>query len=144
MTRYKAVKINCKKFDEHRLIAERMLGRKLMYNEVVHHINGDKMDNREENLVVMSRKEHNRLHLVGKRNRCHFSEEAKRKLSECARERARLLWKAVEQVDENGNVVRVYSYANEVGDYGFDHAHVIQCCNNKRKTHKGFAWRYKK
>lgn len=47
---------------EHRVIVERHLGRKLSKDEVVHHINGNKLDNRIENLKVVSRAEHKRLH----------------------------------------------------------------------------------
>ena len=46
----------------HRLIMERYLGRDLTFNEVVHHINRNKLDNRVENLQLMTRSEHTRLH----------------------------------------------------------------------------------
>lgn len=49
--------------DQHRIIMESHLGRMLNRNEVVHHINGDKSDNRIENLVVMSLAEHGRIHM---------------------------------------------------------------------------------
>lgn len=48
--------------DEHRKIMEEYLGRKLEKNEIVHHINGNKRDNRIENLQLMTLSEHSRLH----------------------------------------------------------------------------------
>lgn len=43
---------------EHRLVMEAYLGRYLCEDEVVHHINHDRADNRIENLQVMTKHEH--------------------------------------------------------------------------------------
>ncbi|MCE5220037.1 MAG: HNH endonuclease [Clostridium sp.] len=55
---------------------EQYLGRKLDFNEVVHHINGDTHDNRLENLELKSRSEHSREHMAG----IIISEETREKI----------------------------------------------------------------
>jgi endogenous inhibitor of DNA gyrase (YacG/DUF329 family) len=61
--------LSYKKERVHRIITEMMLGRKLSKKEVVHHINGDKLDNRFKNLQVMTHSEHSKLHFPAIENR---------------------------------------------------------------------------
>lgn len=57
------------------LVLESKLGRLLNSDEVPHHINCIKADDRPENLIVLTRKEHSRLHahLVANTRRLKFS-----------------------------------------------------------------------
>jgi len=47
---------------EHRIIMEKYLGRELDSDEIVHHIDGDGKNNKLENLKLMNRESHARLH----------------------------------------------------------------------------------
>ena len=61
---------------EHRLVIEEKIGRYLELREHIHHINGNKHDNRPENLQLMTLEEHLSHHNKGKK----ITEEHKQKL----------------------------------------------------------------
>jgi len=65
---YKMITVNGKQVMEHRHFIEVSLGRKLNSNEDVHHINGDKRDNHIDNLLVLTKPEHTKLHILLKKN----------------------------------------------------------------------------
>jgi hypothetical protein len=77
-TTYKGIKVNGVKRDEHRVIMEKHIGRKLGRDEIVHHLNGDKRDNRLDNLQIVTRAEHGRMHQTGR----ILSAETRQKLCE--------------------------------------------------------------
>jgi len=51
---------------EHRYIMEKHIGRKLLRTEIIHHINENPLDNRIENLKIVSRGEHTVIHNTNK------------------------------------------------------------------------------
>lgn len=57
------VKLNSRHM--HRVVAEQKIGRKILPHEVVHHIDGNKRNNHPENLEVIPRADHSRLHTLG-------------------------------------------------------------------------------
>lgn len=58
---YRIIYRNGKRIMEHKAFAEDRLGRELLPDEVVHHIDGNRANNSLENLVVMKRAEHDKI-----------------------------------------------------------------------------------
>lgn len=144
MTRYKCIKRLGVKYEVHRLQVETAIGRKLSFNEVVHHKNGNKLDNRPENLEIMTRAEHSRLHSLGK------------KMSNAVREKLRTsmknYWtngkspsdKPIIQLTKDGRFIREFrSIRHAARELGFTNPNICKCCKGRLKTYRGFIFRYK-
>lgn len=69
---------------EHRLVMESMIGRHLEPGEVVHHIDGDKQNNRPDNLQLFAANgEHLKVELTGRVPK--WTEDGKRRIREGVR-----------------------------------------------------------
>lgn len=63
---YRTLLIDGKHILEHRLVMSRVLGRPLLKHESVHHKNGDRLDNRPENLELWTKHQPNGQRVVDK------------------------------------------------------------------------------
>ena len=91
----------------------------------VNHIDEDKSNNRLDNLNLMTCKENNNWGTRTIRSALAQS-------------------KTVLQFDKNGNFIKDWSSINEAARITNMSAGAIAgCCKGRRKTHKGFIWKYK-
>ena len=104
-------------FKVHKLVAESFIPNPNGY-DVVHHKDHNKENNTVENLEWMNKEDHDAIHAVEKSRNVY-------------------------QYTLEGEFVKKWTSTMECGRNGFNHAHISQCCNGKRKTHKGYKWSYK-
>lgn len=50
--------------------------------------------------------------------------------------------KPVCQYDLDGNLIKQWNTIKECMEYGFDSSNISKCCKGKKKTHKGYIWKY--
>jgi len=158
---YKRVYLNGKSIDEHRYIMQKLLGRELLRSEIVHHINGNKRDNRIENLQIMTSLEHNRLHKE-KLPKIKVCIECGRKFEPPIKHRGRncicsyTCWRKHQQKVSPFQNISICSYKNgvkvktykSIKDASKDvcglSTNIVKCLKGKIKSSYGYNWEYNK
>lgn len=175
---YYFVSINGQHQYLHKLIAEAFIPIPEKYKDfppeelIVHHINGNQKDNRIENLMWLSRLEHQRIHNSGDKHYAFgkgFSEEHKKNISEGLK--GHVAWnkgkkasnearqkmseakkgiipkanppKKVYQYTLDRKFVNSYSSTSEASrQTGFNQSTIAYYCRSERKEGKGYIWSY--
>ena len=106
----------------HRVVWESVTGSPIPNNLQINHRSEVKTENMITNLELMSPKQNSNY---GTRN-------------------SRIAESKSKQVGafKNGNLVTTFQSIKEAGIQGFNQGHISECCNGKRKKHKGFEWKY--
>ena len=121
----------------HRLIAETFLPNPEGKPEINHKIEGD--EGKTLNMVIFNKdgtvnKEKTTIEWVTREENNNYGTRNERV--------AKANSKRVLQFSLSGELIREWPSIMECGRNGFNQGVVCNCCNGKRKTHKGFRWMY--
>ena len=158
---YASISIRRKRYLVHRLVAMAFIC-SLDNGKQVHHINGNKEDNRVENLEVLTTEEHQHLHkqiypttkiceICGKEFTPNPTKRKSAKTCsyqcwlQITKTGAEKRKRSVAQIDMNGNIVKVWNSARDIqNETGFFESNINKCCNGVIKSYKGYIWSYAK
>ena len=111
----------------HRVVYEAVSGEPIPDDLEVNHRNEDKTDCSFENLNLLTHKD-NINWATG--------------IERSAKSRINGVRSKVVGAYKDGDLVMKFSSIQEARRQGFSQGNICSCCNGKRKTHKGFEWRY--
>ena len=130
-TGYIKVSLNCIDGKKRRFLYHRVIAYIFVPNPdnktFVDHINGNRQDNRAENLRWCTQKENNNF------------ETYKERQKNCVDRN-----KTVYQYSLDGKLVGVYKSAHQASrDNNYSRGNICNCCNGLYKTYKGYKWSFK-
>lgn len=98
----------------HRIIYEMYKG-KIPKGYIIHHIDGNKLNNNPNNLIAIPREEHPQVH-----NNI-----------------------PIVMLSKKGEFIKEYASAKKAAEEGFNPSHISKCCQRTRKSHKGCTFMFK-
>ena len=119
---------NAKTYRLHRVVYEAVSGAPIPECFEVNHIDEDKSNNSFSNLNIMTHKEN-----------CNWGTGIER-FTKALTNKPKIS-KAVGAF-QNGKLVMTFPSTMEAERQGFSQGNIWLCCNGKRKTHKGYTWKY--
>lgn len=144
---YRVVSVNGVNYRYHILVAKAFpeICGEWFEGAQVHHKNFNKLDNRPENLIVLTPSEHSKLHY-------QFQPET---FTKASKKRSKSISKAlkgrraydkhipINQLFLNGEFVKKWEcMADAAKELGYSAGNICMCCKGQIKTAYGFLWQY--
>ena len=146
---YRVVSVKGRHYRYHILVAKAFpeICGKWFDGAQVHHINFNSLDNRPENLIVLSPSEHSKLHYTWQSDEFkHGSKKRGEIISKSLKGRtAKEKWVPVVQKTKSGDIIREYESITKAASINnWSQGNICMACKGQLKTAYGYIWEYKK